>query len=247
MAKLQLAIWRDPAGEPAAFQRDLAEGWAGRLLAEPRVAGLKLHRAAADLRLPEAPAAAGAPGERPPDALASLWLPEELLAPLARALRGEASAARGALPLPGGAEQVWAWRVHEVRQIAYRRSWPDGEESPGIANVSLVRPAPGKSLAEFTQHWELRHGPLAKRVHVGLSGYVQNQVREALTVGGRDVFGVGELHFRSLRDFHERMFGSEEGRREVFEDIPRFMSLADTLAANMTELVLRTPPEHRAG
>jgi len=245
VAKLQLAIWRDPAVEAGAFQRDLAEGFGRSLLADPRIAGLALHQVAADQRWPQAPASAGSRGERAPDALASLWLPEELLTSLQPALRAGAGAARGGLPLPDGTAQVWAWRVNEVRQIVAPRSGADGEPSPGVVNVSLVRPAPGRSLEEFTRHWELRHGPLARRVHVGLWGYVQNQVREALTGGGRDVFGVGELQFRSLRDFHERMFGSEEGKREVFEDLPRFMSLEATLSANMTELVLRTPPEHR--
>jgi hypothetical protein len=247
MSKVQLAIWRAPALEPSAFQSGLARDWAQRLLSDPRVAGLALHQLAADQRLPETgdagQTARGAAGERPPDAVASLWLDGDLLALLRRALQGEAG---GTPPLPPGAEQLWAWRVNEVRQIVYDRSWPDGERSPGFANVSLLRPAPGRSLEEFTKHWELRHGPLAKRVHVGLWGYVQNQVCEPLSEGGRDVFGVGVLHLRTQRDFRERMFDSEAGRREVFEDIPRFMSLEQTLAANMTELVLRTPPEHRA-
>lgn len=251
MSKVQLAIWRAPALDPRAFQGGLAQDWAQRLLADPRVAGLALHRLAADQRLPEAGdgagagrTARGAAGERAPDAVASLWVEADLLPLLRRALDGEVG---GMLPpLPAGAEQLWAWRVNEVRQIVYDRSWPDGEQSPGFANVSLLRPAAGRSHEACSKHWELRHGPLAKRVHVGLWGYVQNHVLEALGPAGRDVFGVGVLHFRNQRDFRERMFDSEAGRREVFEDIPRFMSLEQTLAANMTELVLRTPPEHRA-
>ena len=43
--------------------------------------------------------------------------------------------------------------------------------------------------------------------------------------GGGDVFGVAELHFRSEDDFRERMFDSPGGRKEIFEDIPKFMSL----------------------
>ena len=47
----------------------------------------------------------------------------------------------------------------------------------------------------------------------------------AAVPGGGDVFGVAELHFRSEDDFRERMFDSPGGRKEIFEDIPKFMSL----------------------
>jgi hypothetical protein len=60
MSKVELAIWRAPALEPAAFQRGLARDWAQQLLSDPRVAGLALHQLAADQRLPETGDAAGA-------------------------------------------------------------------------------------------------------------------------------------------------------------------------------------------
>jgi uncharacterized protein (TIGR02118 family) len=251
MPKALLAIWRGPELAPGAFQDALAQDWAPRWLADPRARGLALHRLAADQRMPgigerarAVAAGTGAGGERAPDAVASLWLEEDGLARLRAALAADGE---GAVLRPPGAGQLWAWHVNEVRQIAHPRDWPDGETSPGFANVSLLRPAPGVGHEACRKHWELRHGPLAKRVHVGLWGYVQNHVVAPLTEGGRDVFGVGVLHFRSFEDFRDRMFESEAGRREVYEDIPRFMSLERTLAANMTELVLRTPPGPRAG
>ena len=55
------------------------------------------------------------------------------------------------------------------------------------------------------------------------------------------MLGHAALHFRSEDDLREKLFDSEAGAREIYADIPRFMSLEETQTALMTELILRTP------
>jgi uncharacterized protein (TIGR02118 family) len=236
MAKLKLAVWRDPGRDAAGFQRDLVAAWAASALERPQVTGLILHQA--DPRSDPNPAAV-ASEDSPPDAVISLWLDgTELGAFRAAALAGES------VWRPAGARRVDAWLVREVRAKTYDRSWPDGVASPGVTQYSLVRPAPGRSREACSLYWREQHVPLALRIHVGLWNYVQDHVVETLTEAGSDVLGHAALHFRSAEDLRENLFDSEAGARKIYADIPRFMSLEDSQTALMTELILRTPAPH---
>jgi uncharacterized protein (TIGR02118 family) len=233
MAKLKLAVWCEPGRDSADFQRALVDRWAAGALERPEVDGLVLHQVDAR-RDPRADA--GSAGDSMSDAVISLWLDDAGLGTFREELGAPASAWR-----PAGAGRVDAWRVREVRAKTYDRSWPDGSVSPGIAQYSLVRPARSRSRAQCSRHWQENHVPLALRIHVGLWNYVQDHVLETLTETGGDVLGHAALHFRSEDDLREKLFDSEAGAREIYADIPRFMSLPETQTALMTELILRTP------
>jgi uncharacterized protein (TIGR02118 family) len=233
MAKLKLAVWCEPGRDSADFQRALVDRWAAGALERPEVDGLVLHQVDAR-RDPRADA--GSAGDSMSDAVISLWLDDAGLGAFREELGAPASAWR-----PAGAGRVDAWRVREVRAKTYDRSWPDGSVSPGIAQYSLVRPARSRSRAQCSRHWQENHVPLALRIHVGLWNYVQDHVLETLTETGGDVLGHAALHFRSEDDLREKLFDSEAGAREIYADIPRFMSLPETQTALMTELILRTP------
>jgi uncharacterized protein (TIGR02118 family) len=238
MAKLKLAVWCEPGRETADFQRALVERWAAAALERPEVEGLVLHQVDSS-RSPRA--GAGSAGASMPDAVISVWIGDTGLAAFREELGAPASAWR-----PCGAGRVDAWRVREVRAKTYDRSWPDGRVSPGITQYSLVRPARSRSRAECSRHWQEEHVPLALRIHVGLWNYVQDHVVETLTQTGGDVLGHAALHFRSQEDLREKLFDSEAGAREIYADIPRFMSLPDTQTALMTELILLTPRDYIA-
>jgi uncharacterized protein (TIGR02118 family) len=231
MAKLKLAVWCEPGRDAAGFQRALVDDWAAGALARPEVEGLILHQVDA---LRGARADAGSSGGSMCDAAISLWVDDAALGVFREEIGAPASAWR-----PAGAARVDAWRVREVRAKTYDRDWPDGSASPGITQYSLVRPAPGRSRAQCSRHWQEKHLPLALRIHVGLWNYVQDHALETLTETGGDVLGHAALHFRSEDDLREKLFDSEAGAREIYADIPRFMSLPETQTALMTELILR--------
>jgi uncharacterized protein (TIGR02118 family) len=232
MAKLKLAVWCE-TGRDADFYRALVDEWAAGALERPEVGGLVLHRADAR-RVSRADA--GSTGDSMADAAISLWVDDAGLAAFREEIGAPTSTWR-----PAGAARLDAWRVREVRAKSYDRDWPDGSVSPGITQYSLVRPAPGRSRAQCSRHWREKHLPLALRVHVGLWNYVQDHVLETLTDTGDDVLGHAALHFRSEDDLREKLFDSEAGAREIYADIPRFMSLDETQTVLMTELILRTP------
>ena len=115
-----------------------------------------------------------------------------------------------------------------------------------MAQYSSVRPAPGRSREECSRHWQEKHVPLALRIHVGMWNYVQDHVVDTLSETGGDLLGHAVLHFRSLQDLRDKFFDSEAGAQEIYADVARFMSLENSQTALMSELILRTPREHRA-
>ena len=128
-----------------------------------------------------------------------------------------------ALPLPPGARLVGAYRVNEVVQRDYQRTWGTGEVSPGLKCVCLVRRKPGISHQAYSDHWRLRHGPLALELQPGFWHYVQNHIVEFLTDGTQEIDGIGELHYRTAKAVHTETFVSEEAVKLIMEDTERFM------------------------
>lgn len=70
------------------------------------------------------------------------------------------------------------------------------------------------------------HVPLALRHHPTMQGYVVNVV-EASSDGLEAFDSVAALEFETLDDFHERLYGSPEGRAEIERDVQGFMGGAD--------------------
>ena len=127
--------------------------------------------------------------------------------------------------LPDGVRRVGVYRVDEVEQKPYERTWGAGDPSPGTKILCFVQRRTDISHDEFCHHWQFNHGPLAVERQPGFWHYVQNQVAEPLTDDTPYWDGVGELHFRAAPDILTGMFDSDEGQRLIYEDIPRFLSL----------------------
>jgi uncharacterized protein (TIGR02118 family) len=128
-----------------------------------------------------------------------------------------------ALPLPEGARLVGAYRVDEVVQRDYERTWAADEVSPGVKVVCLVRRKPGMTHDAYSEHWRVRHGPLALELQPGFWHYVQNHIVENLTDDTQAIDGIGELHFRTAEEVHSGMFVTEEAAELIMADTERFM------------------------
>ena len=212
MEKFVAAAWLEGNDEPEAFRDWLHREWLPERLAEPGLRGLTLRE-----RLP---------GQRAgPDALAGLWL------------EGDPRAAAAALRQR--AARVELWRVEEHRPKPYVHDWPQGAPTPGFGMVALMRKVRNKTREACQRYWVEQHAGLALRVHQGMCGYVQNVVKEALTPGGADVIGIAELQFRTREDRSERMYVPPEAREEIYADVPKFVSLADSESNEMAELIAR--------
>lgn len=119
--------------------------------------------------------------------------------------------------------------------------WPGrpGRRSPGVKLFAAMRRADGLDHQAFVDHWLGRHAPLALARHPTLVRYVTNVVDARLSPEAPEVDGFAELHFASEEDRRERMFDSEEGRREVEADMARF--LGDRAAWLVSEWPCRVP------
>ncbi len=126
--------------------------------------------------------------------------------------------------------RVDAYKVAESVPRAYPRDWPDGQASPGICLLTLLRKHPNLSHAEFMAEWHGRHTPKALRIHP-LWNYIRNVVEAPLIESSRPADGLVEEHFRQVRDVLNpvRMFGG--GLRflpqilEVYRHVSHFLDL----------------------
>ena len=142
--------------------------------------------------------------------------------------------------LHGLARRLEVWRVVPHHQIAWERTWPDGEFAPGVKRVAFVRRKPELTHEQFVRHWTEEHTPLARKHHPGVWDYTQNDLRRAYTPGGGGFDGIAELHFRTRADSVERMYDSDAGRAIIAADVRRFIAGPCPESALMRELPLRT-------
>lgn len=129
---------------------------------------------------------------------------------------------------------------------AYERSWPDGQPSPGLKQISLIRRKPGMTLEAFLRHWHLTHTPLALEVHP-LWSYVRGVVCEALTPDAPDYDGIVELHFRHVEDVTDmqRFYGGDSANMaRIASDVQSFIDLSRIELVHATERVLRSSYAH---
>jgi uncharacterized protein (TIGR02118 family) len=139
-----------------------------------------------------------------------------------------------------GAREVEVWRVDVQRPIVWERTWPDGQDAPGVKMVSFMRRAEGLTHQQFVRHWTENHAPLARTHHIGLWNYTQNVVRRAYTPGGAAIDGIAELHFRSRESFEHEFYDSDEGRAIIRADVKRFMAKPGPETALMRERPIKT-------
>ena len=238
MIKAILALWAKPDPDPQLFRLEVLDRCAEAVLgggSAPRPLGLALNLAelASGLRWDRG----GTEGPMA-DALVSVWAEDAWVED------GRLAGFAGHLADAAGATRVAGWTVEPNHPLSYERDWIDGELSPGVKMMTLMRPAPGRSHEQCARHWLDVHTPLAMRIHIGMQHYVQNVVQAPLagTDADPDVFGIVELHMRSREAFQEERYDSEEGRREIYDDIPKFMALDRATGGYFTERIVRTPP-----
>jgi hypothetical protein len=95
---------------------------------------------------------------------------------------------------------VAGYRVTESTPRAYTKDWPDGEASPGIVMLTLMKKNPRLSQEQFMREWFEHHTPrIALRVHP-LWNYIRNVVESAVADGSPHLDGIVEEHCRKRSD-----------------------------------------------
>lgn len=111
---------------------------------------------------------------------------------------GRAGEWSAAMASPGWS--VAGYRVTESTPRAYTKDWPDGEASPGIVMLTLMKKNPRLSQDQFMREWFEYHTPrIALRVHP-LWNYVRNVVDGEVPEGSPHLDGIVEEHCRQRSD-----------------------------------------------
>lgn len=108
---------------------------------------------------------------------------------------------------------VAGYQVTESVPRAYTKDWKDGDLSPGVVMLTLMKKNRRLSHEQFMKEWFEYHTPvIALRVHP-LWNYVRNVVDAVLVEGSPSFDGIVEEHFRHRRDITNplRFFGGPLG------------------------------------
>lgn len=223
MPKYVSFLRRAESADRDAYLRDVLQA-ARDLASEPGTEGLTL-----DLVDVPAEDAGLRPGGSPAfDAVLELWAADDRMAAdaVARLVTGLGGEAH---PYPA------AQSLEKPRD----RDWPDGEVSPGIKSLYLMRRHPDLSHDEAVRHWGEVHVPKALKHHVGMWRYARNVFGAPLTPGAQDWDGMAELHFRTSHDLIHRFYDNDEGRAVIAADVAAFSGGGRALHTH--EWILKTP------
>ena len=73
-----------------------------------------------------------------------------------------------------------AFKVEEAIPVAYEKTWPNGEPTPGVCLLTLFHQKPGIDYDTFIHRWHNSHTPLSLKLHP-LWNYNRNVVLEKIS------------------------------------------------------------------
>ena len=110
------------------------------------------------------------------------------------------------LDLPGF---IGAYSVTEALPVAYEKTWPDGEMTPGACLLTLFNRKKGLDYETFIHRWHNSHTPLSLKIHP-LWNYSRNVVEKLLSDNTIPYEGIVEEQMRTDSDLLNpfRFFGN---------------------------------------
>jgi uncharacterized protein (TIGR02118 family) len=136
---------------------------------------------------------------------------------------------------------VSVYRAETATPVAYERTWPEGEVSPGLVQLTFLRRKPGMDDEAFVEAWHGVHTPLAMEIHP-LWRYTRHHVREVVTEGATPFEGIVELHFRHDEDVTDplRFYGGDaENAKRIARDVRSWIDFGTIEVVHGREHVLR--------
>jgi hypothetical protein len=153
--------------------------------------------------------------------------------------------------LSGAADRIAGYLVTESVPLAYaRRTWPDGERSPGVKQITMFDKRADIDDTQFFARWHGSHTPLTFEVHP-VCLYVRHAVARAITEGAPPWRGIVEEGLRDVEDLTDPMrYFSADGSPEVLEqnvkrvmdDVATFLDLESVESYPTAEYILRSLP-----
>ena len=153
--------------------------------------------------------------------------------------------------LGGAATRLAGYLVTESVPLAYQtRTWPDGELSPGVKQITMFDKRADIDDAQFFARWHGSHTPLTFDVHP-VCLYVRHAVTRAVTEGAPRWRGIVEEGLREVEDLTDpmRYFSAggspdtfEHNVKRVMEDVSSFLDLESVESYPTAEYILRSLP-----
>jgi len=153
--------------------------------------------------------------------------------------------------LGGAASRMAGYLVTESVPLAYeRRTWPDGERSPGVKQITVFDKRAGIDDAQFFARWHGSHTPLTFEAHPACL-YVRHAIARPVTDGAPRWRGIVEEGLREVEDLTDpmRYFSAggsadtlEHNVKRVMDDVSSFLDLDSVESYPAAEYILRTLP-----
>ncbi len=153
--------------------------------------------------------------------------------------------------LGGAAGRVAGYLVTESVPLAYEgRTWPDGERSPGVKQITMFDRRSDIDDTQFFARWHGSHTPLTFEIHP-VCLYVRHAVARAVTEGAPAWRGIVEEGLREVEDLTDpmRYFSAggspdtlEHNVKRVMEDVSSFLDLDSVESYATAEYILRSLP-----
>jgi len=151
--------------------------------------------------------------------------------------------------LGGAADRIAGYLVTESVPLAYdRRTWPDGERSPGVKQITMFDKRSDIDDAQFFARWHGSHTPLTFEVHP-VCLYVRHAVARAVTDNAPRWRGIVEEGLREVEDLTDpmRYFSAgdspdalEHNVKRVMDDVSTFLDLGSVESYPTAEYILRS-------
>lgn len=139
--------------------------------------------------------------------------------------------------IAGAGAQAFGWIVAESVPKAYgeRRTWPDGERSPGLSILTFLDKKPGLPDEDFYRIWHGEHTPLTFEIHPFWL-YVRNQVLRPVTAGAPPVRAIVYEAAADEADVLDltRFFGCADEPERLMDQIARVDAHLATFADQAT-------------
>jgi hypothetical protein len=239
MEKVMYLVWLDREATRAEVAATVHATAAELLALDP-------HRLSIDLWDPPSDIPAPVPtpvGETPLHALVSIWVDSvEQRQPFEDVLAAVATRLAGYSVLES------LYRDYGDSPWAERRSWPDGERSPGVLTVALLQQHPDQSFEEWMTRWHTRISPITEAIQPRCR-YVRNAVFRALTDDAPPLRGIVEEAWPSLEHVTDPMlFFCADGDPErmnanitqMIEEISAFVEMDTFRSVTMSEWILKS-------
>jgi hypothetical protein len=153
--------------------------------------------------------------------------------------------------LAGAADRIAGYLVTESVPLAYQdRTWPDGERSPGVKQITMFDRRADIGDTQFFAGWHGSHTPLTFEIHP-ICLYVRHAIARPLTDGAPRWRGIVEEGLREVEDLTDPMRyfsagGSPEALEHnvklVMDDVSTFLDLESVESYATAEHILRSAP-----